>query len=71
MLRELSSEARGRKDFQKPSHPGHVGIHWIALAKYSDEYPFDRVSVILSVLLHTFVLAKLATSSIRVKRQNF
>ena len=34
MLRLLSSEAQGRKDFWKPSKPSHVGIHWIALAEY-------------------------------------
>ena len=33
MLRLLSSE--GRKDFWKTSKPWHVGIHKIALAKYS------------------------------------
>ena len=31
------------------------------------EYPFARVSVIFQVFLHHFVLAKLASSSIRVK----
>ena len=35
MLRLLSSEAQGRKDFRKLSKPCHVGIHWIALAEYS------------------------------------
>ena len=35
MLRLLSSKAQGRKDFWKPSKPCHVGIHWIALAEYS------------------------------------
>ena len=33
----------------------------------SDEYPFARVSVIFHVFFHHLVLAKLATSSIRVK----
>ena len=33
----------------------------------SFEYPFARVSVIFKHFLHHFVLAKLATSSIRVK----
>ena len=36
--------------------------HWVL----SDEYPFARVSVIFQFFLHHFVLAKLATSSIRV-----
>ena len=35
MLRLFSSKAQGRKDFRKPSKPCHVGIHWIALAEYS------------------------------------
>ena len=35
MLRLLSSEAQGRKDFEKPSKPCHVGIHRIALAELS------------------------------------
>ena len=35
MLRLLSSKAQGHKDFLKPSKPGHFGIHWIALAEYS------------------------------------
>ena len=35
MLRLLSSKAQGCKDFPKTSKPCHVGIHWIALAEYS------------------------------------
>ena len=34
MLRLLSSKAQRHKDFQKPSKPCHVGIHWIALTAY-------------------------------------
>ena len=59
MLRLLLSKAQGRN----PSKPCHVGIHWVALALL-DEYPCARVSVI--VFLHHFVMAKLATSSMRV-----
>ena len=33
----------------------------------SEEYPFTRVSVIFQVFMYHFVLAKLATSSIKVK----
>ena len=33
----------------------------------SDEYPCAGVSVIFSLFLHNFVLAQLATSSIRIK----
>ena len=35
MLRLLSSKAQEQKCFFKPSKPSHVGIHWIALAEYS------------------------------------
>ena len=35
MLILLSSKGQGHKDFQKPSKPCHVGIHWTALAEYS------------------------------------
>ena len=67
MLRLLSSKARGCKVFRTPSKPCHVGTHWIALAEHSQmsthvpgfQSPFR--------FLHHFVLAKLATSFIRVK----
>ena len=52
------------KDFWKSSKPCHVGIHWIALTKCS------RMSTHLAgfqSFFSIFVLAKLATSSIRVK----
>ena len=70
MVRLLSSKTKASKDFRKPSKPCYVGIHLIALAKcwvLLDEYPCARVSVIFQGFLHHFVLAKLATSSIRVK----
>ena len=68
MLRLLSSNAKGCKDCLKPSKPCHDGIHWVALAEYSlDEYPCANVSILFSGFLHRFVLAKLSTSSIRVK----
>ena len=35
MLRLLSSKAQGHKDFWKQSKPCHIGIHWRALAEYS------------------------------------
>ena len=35
MLRLLSSKAHGCNDFWKTPKPCHVGIHWIALAEYS------------------------------------
>ena len=43
MLRLLSSRIQGCKEFRRSCH---VGIHWIALTEYSDEYPFAMVSVI-------------------------
>ena len=36
MLRLLLSKAQRCKDFRKPSKPCCVGIHWIALAKFSE-----------------------------------
>ena len=48
MRRPLSSKAQGRKEFWKPSEPCHVGIHWKALAEYSQMSTMCyRVSVIL------------------------
>ena len=35
MLRLLSTEPQERKDHSKPSKPCHIGMHWIALAEYS------------------------------------
>ena len=35
MLRLLSTKAQGCKSFWKPSKPCHDGIHWKALAEYS------------------------------------
>ena len=67
MLWLLSSKLQGCKDFWKSSKPCHVGIHWIAL----NEYPRMRTHVpgfqSFSEFFHHLGLAKLATSSIRVK----
>ena len=66
MLRLLPSKAQERKDFLKPSKPCHVGIHWIAFADYSQMgTQVPGFLSFFSFLVH-FVLAKLATSSIRV-----
>ena len=54
MLRLLLTKAQ-------TSRPCLVGIHWIALTEYS------QMSTHVLRFLHNFVLAKLATSSIRVK----
>ena len=66
MLRLLSSKAQGRKDFWKPLKPCHVGIHWIALAEYSQMSTHLPGFIDFSGFLHYFVLAILDTSSIRV-----
>ena len=65
MLRLLSSKARGRKGLLKPSKPCHVGIHWIALAEYSQMSTHMPGFQSFSGFLHLFVLVELATSSIR------
>ena len=66
MLRLLSSKAQGCKDFWKPYKPCHVGIHLIALAEYYQMNTHCQGFCRFSGFLHHFVLAKLATSSIRV-----
>ena len=48
------------------SKPCHVGIHWIALAEYSQMSTHMPGFLSFVSCLHHFVLAKLATSSIRV-----
>ena len=53
------------KDFRQPSKTCHVGMHWIALAEYS-HMRFQGFSH-FSAFLHYFVLADIATSSIRVR----
>ena len=63
MLRLFSSKAQLRKIFQNHLNP----VMLVLIGKFSDEYPYARVSVIFQVFLYNFVLAKLATSSIRVK----
>ena len=63
----LPSKAQGRQDFLKPSEPCHVGIHWKALHEYSQRSTHVPEFSHFSLFLHHFVLAKLATRSIRVK----
>ena len=58
----------GHNNFWKKSKPSCVGIHWIALTEYfqmSTDVP--RFFCNFPGFLHHFDLAKLATSSIRVK----
>ena len=65
--RLLSSKPQGCKDLWKPSKPCHVGIHWRAPTEYSQmSTNVPRFQSFFS-FLHHFVLANLATSSIRVK----
>ena len=64
MLRQLLSKVQRCKDFSKSSKPCHVGIHWIALAEYSQMS--THVPINFSGFLNHFWLAKLATSSIKV-----
>ena len=59
---------QGRKDFWKPFKPCHVGIHWIALAEYSQmSTHLPGFQLFFVFFVHGFVLAKLATIDIRVK----
>ena len=64
MLRLLSLKAQGCKDFRKPFKPCDVGIHWIALAEYSQMSSNVPGFKSFFRFLHNFVMAKLATSSI-------
>ena len=66
-LRLLSSTAQGRKDLWKSSKPCHVGIHKKALAEYYQMSTHLPRFQYFSGFLHHFVLAKVTTSSIRVK----
>ena len=51
----------------KPSKPIHFGIHWIALAEYSQMSTICQgFKHFLLALLHYSIMAKLATDSIRV-----
>ena len=62
----LSSKAQGCKDFWKPSKSCHVGIHWIALAEYSQMSTYLPGFPVIFQLFVSFWVAKLDTSSIRV-----
>ena len=59
-------QTQGCKIFLKPSKPCHVGIHWKALIEcYQMSTHLPGFQSFFS-FLRPFVLAKLATSSIRV-----
>ena len=63
----LLFEAQGHKNANKLSKPCRVAIHWIALNTYSQMSTHKSEFQSFSVFLYHFLLAKLATSSIRVK----
>ena len=68
MLRLFSSKAKGCKDFFE-NHPNPVmlNIHWIALVEYSQMSTLvPGFQSFIRVFLHHFIMAKLATSRIRV-----
>ena len=67
MLRLLSSNAQGRKDFWKPSKPCGVGIHWKALTENSQMITNMPWFKSFFGFFAPFCIVKLATSSIRVK----
>ena len=66
MLRLLLSKAQGHKKFCKTSKPCHVGTQWIALAEHSQMSTHMPGFQSSYSFLHNYVLAKSATSSIRV-----
>ena len=60
-----------KADFWKTSKPCHVGIHWIALAEFSQvSTHMPGLQLFFPGFLHHFVLAKLATSNKRVNSWN-
>ena len=67
ILRLLSSKVQGHRYFWKPSKPFHVGVQWKALAEFSRMSTHIPGFQSFSKGLDHFVLAKLVTSSMRVK----
>ena len=58
------------QNFRKTSKPCHVGTHWKALAEYSHmSTHLWGFQSFFCFFLYNFVLAKLATCSIRVNKQ--
>ena len=67
MLSLLSSKAQRRKNKFKPYKSSHVGTHWKVLTEHPQmNTHIPGFSHFLVVFLHNFVLAKSATSIIRV-----
>ena len=69
MSRLLSSKSTKHTVFQKPSKPCHVGIYWIPSTELSQMSTHVLGFQSFSCFSHHFVLAILATSSIRVSTQ--
>ena len=63
---KISSKGQGYTDFYEPPKPCHIGFHWIALAAYPQMSTHVPSFQLLFQVLHHFVFAKLATSSITV-----
>ena len=57
--------AHGPTDLWKPSKPCHIGFHWMALNEYS-QMSTHLPSHFSGVFFASFIMAKLATSNIRV-----
>ena len=71
MLRVLSSKAQELQYFWEPSKPCHFGIYLTALTEYSHmSTHLPGFQSIFTGFLHHFILARLATSSIRVKERS-
>ena len=69
MLRLFLSKAQRCKYFWKPSKPCHFGTHWKALAEYSQMSTHLPGFQSFFSFLHHFVSTKIATSSVRVKKE--
>ena len=69
MLMLLSSKAQGCKDFWKLCKTYHVGIHWIALAEFSQMSTHVPGFRSFYRFFASFCIGKSATSSISVKSE--
>ena len=67
MLRLLSSKSQGHRDFWKPCKLCRGAIHWIALTEYFQMSTHSPGFPSFFRFLRHFIMAKLATSTIRVK----
>ena len=69
ILRLLSSEGHGLKVFWKSSKPCHVGIHWIALAEFSQMSTHVPRFQSFSRFLHLVGTTTCCTTALLIKRQ--